>query len=87
MSGIRAADRTSWRIGERRAGIRAGKKPVQVVIEQDGEIRRILEKVAESKHTDLEAWETALWAAVLSAGAKVLEQLFASVVRGWRVKD
>jgi len=38
--------------------------------------------VAESKHADLEAWETALRAAVLSAGAKVLEQLLEGIGSG-----
>jgi hypothetical protein len=82
LSGIREIDSTSGRIGEKRTGIRAGKKTVQIVIEQDGEIRRILKKVAESKHADLEAWETALRAAVLSAGAKVLEQVLQGIGSG-----
>jgi Uncharacterised protein family (UPF0236) len=38
--------------------------------------------VAASKHADLEAWETALRAAVLSAGAKVLEQLLQGIGSG-----
>jgi hypothetical protein len=38
--------------------------------------------VAKSKHADLEAWETALRAAVLSAGAKVLEQLLQGIGAG-----
>jgi hypothetical protein len=38
--------------------------------------------VAASKQADLEAWETALRAAVLSAGAKVLEQLLRGIGSG-----
>ncbi len=49
LSGIRTVDGTSWRTGERRTGLGAGKKTVQIAIEQDGEIRRILEKVAASR--------------------------------------
>lgn len=45
-------------------------------------MRRILEKVAASKQADLEAWETALRAAVLCAGAKVLGELLQGVGGG-----
>ena len=38
--------------------------------------------MAASKQADLEAWETALRAAVLSAGAKVLEQLLQGIGSG-----
>jgi hypothetical protein len=38
--------------------------------------------VAESKHADLEAWEAALRAAVLSVGANVLEQLLQGIGSG-----
>ncbi len=38
--------------------------------------------MAASRHADLEAWETALRAAVLSAGAKVLEQLLQGIGSG-----
>ena len=38
--------------------------------------------MAESKQTDLESWETALRAAVLSAGAKVLEQVLQGIGSG-----
>jgi hypothetical protein len=38
--------------------------------------------VADSKHADLESWETALRAAVLSAGAKVLEQVLEGMGSG-----
>jgi hypothetical protein len=53
-----------------------------VAIEQDREVRRILEKVAAAKEADLEAWETALRAAVLSAGAKILEELLQGIGSG-----
>jgi hypothetical protein len=42
-------------------------KTVEMAIEQDKEVKRILEKVAVAKQADLEAWETALRAAVLAA--------------------
>ena len=45
-------------------------------------MRRILEKVAASKQADLEAWETALRAAVLCAGGKVLGELLQGVGGG-----
>jgi Uncharacterised protein family (UPF0236) len=38
--------------------------------------------VGEAKHADLESWETALRAAVLSAGAKVLEQVLQGIGSG-----
>ena len=55
---------------------------MELAIEQDREVRRILEKVAASKQADLEAWETALRAAVLSAGAKVLGELLQGIGSG-----
>ncbi len=45
-------------------------------------MRRILEKVAASKQADLEAWETALRNAVLSAGAKALGELLQGIGSG-----
>jgi hypothetical protein len=45
-------------------------------------VRRILEKAAASKHADLEAWETALRAAVLCTGGKVLGELLQGVGAG-----
>lgn len=53
-----------------------------MAIEQDREVRRILEKVATFKQADLEAWETALRTAVLSAGAKILEGLLQGIGSG-----
>lgn len=41
-----------------------------------------MSRVAASKQADLEAWETALRAAVLSAGAKVLGELLQGVGAG-----
>ena len=43
--------------------------------------------MAGSKQADLEAWETALRAAVLSAGAKVLEQLLQGIGSGREPRD
>lgn len=45
-------------------------------------MKRILQKVARAKHVDLEAWETALRAAVLCAGARVLEGLLEGIGSG-----
>jgi len=45
-------------------------------------VRRILQKVAASKCADLEAWETALRAAVLCAGARFLEGLLEGIGSG-----
>ena len=45
-------------------------------------MRRILQKAATARHMDLEAWETALRAAVLSAGARVLEGLLEGIGSG-----
>lgn len=47
-------------------------------------MRRILEKAAQAKHADLEAWETALRAAVLSAGAQALAGLLQGLGCGRR---
>ena len=42
-------------------------------------VGRILERAAHARHADLEAWENALRAAVLSAGAKALASLLDGV--------
>ena len=46
-----------------------------MAVEQDREVRMVLAKAAKSRGVDLMAWETALRAAVLSAGAKVLSEM------------
>lgn len=45
-------------------------------------MKRLLERVALSRRADLEAWETALRAAVLSGGARVLEGLLQGIGSG-----
>ena len=45
-------------------------------------MRRILEKAAVSRGTDLEAWETAIRTAVLAAGAKALGELLQGIGSG-----
>ena len=45
---------------------------------------RILEKAAQERDADLEAWETALRAAVLAAGAKALGALLEGIGSGRR---
>jgi nucleotide-binding universal stress UspA family protein len=45
-------------------------------------VKRILEKAAASRGVDLEAWETALRAAVLAAGAKALSGLIEGIGSG-----
>ncbi len=47
-------------------------------------MRQILQRVATTKKVDLEAWETALRAAVLSCGAKVLCSLLGGIGSGRR---
>jgi hypothetical protein len=47
-------------------------------------VKQILQKVAEAKAVDLEAWETALRAAVLSCGAKILGGLLDGIGSGRR---
>jgi hypothetical protein len=51
----------------------------EVLIEQDDEVRRIMERVAAGKRADLEAWETAQRGAVLSAGARALGSLLEGI--------
>ncbi len=72
--------RGSYRpIGRVRKDGTTGKKTAELAVEQDQEVGRILKQVAQARHVDLEAWETALRAAVLSAGAKALGQLLEGV--------
>ena len=47
-------------------------------------MKQILQKVAEAKAVDLEAWETALRAAVLSCGTKILGDLLDGIGSGRR---
>jgi hypothetical protein len=56
----------------------------EVAVEQDKEVSRILHKAAKASRADLEAWETALRAAVLSAGAKALAGLLEAIGSGRR---
>ncbi|GBE02711.1 hypothetical protein BMS3Bbin06_00445 [bacterium BMS3Bbin06] len=60
------------------------KKTAEVVIEQDKEVSRILQKAAQQKHSDLESWEGAIRAAVLRAGAKALGELIWGIGCGRR---
>ena len=61
-----------------------GKKTVEAAIEADREIGQIIAKVAISRHFDLEAVESALRTAALSAGAKVLQGLLQGFGSGRR---
>ncbi|MFQ5903098.1 MAG: hypothetical protein ACE5JO_05350 [Candidatus Binatia bacterium] len=45
-------------------------------------MKRMIGKIAEAREVDLEAWETALRLGVLSAGARVLEQLLEEIGSG-----
>lgn len=60
------------------------KKTAEVIIEQDKEVNRILQKAAQQKHSDLESWETVIRAAVLRAGAKALGELISGIGCGMR---
>ncbi len=44
----------------------------ELTVEQDQEVKRILERAAHARQVDSEAWETALRVAVLSTGARAL---------------
>lgn len=56
------------------------------MIERDREVTRVLEAAARARRADLESWETALRAAVLQAGAVVLEELLCGIGVGRRVE-
>ena len=74
FSGIYTGTGFSWRKDKRsRHFRRGGKKTVEVCIEKDKEITRILQSAAKERNADLEAWESAFRVAALAAGAKVLE--------------
>ncbi len=62
----------SRRVGAGASRGGGGKKTTELTVEQDQEVKRILERVAHARQVDLEAWETALRVAVLSAGASAL---------------
>jgi hypothetical protein len=53
-----------------------------LTIEQDREVQRILKCAASARQVDLEAWETALRAAALSAGSRVLGELMDGIGSG-----
>lgn len=55
-----------------------------MAIEKEREVSRVLEAAAKSRRADLESWETALKAAVLRAGAGVLEELLRDIGVGRR---
>jgi len=57
---------------------------VEVFVEQDKEVIRILDRAAKAKRADLEAWETAIRAAVLAAGAEALAGLLEGIGSGRR---
>jgi hypothetical protein len=84
LPGIRAADDQAHGIGKRGAPGGAGKKTTQIVFEQEREVTRILEKIKGAREADLEAWEAALRAAVLSRGAQLLEGLLKGIGCGRR---
>ena len=63
---------------------RRTKKKLEILIEQDKEVSRILEKAAKEKNCDLEAWEWALRAAVLAGGAKALGEIISGIGIGKR---
>lgn len=61
-----------------------GKKTAEIAIEQDEEVRRVLDRASRERHTDLEAWETTLRAVVLAAGANALGELLQGIGCGRR---
>jgi len=60
------------------------KKTAEVAIEKDAEVKRFLDAAAAQADLDFEAFEFGLRAAVLSAGARLLESLLTRVGRGRR---
>ena len=60
------------------------KKTIQATVEQDREVKLIVSRAVFGSGVDLEAWESALRAAVLAAGAGVLEGLLEEVGSGRR---
>ena len=79
MPGVCGSDRSIGAVGAKGFGVGAGKKTAQVAVEQNGEVKRVLEKIAQAKEMDLEGWENALRSAVLAAGAGALEALLRGV--------
>ena len=61
------------------AELAGGKKTAQIVLEQNGEVKKVLETIIQAKQMDLEACENALRRAVLAAGATALEGLLRGV--------
>ena len=55
-----------------------------MVIEEEEEVNRILERARLGKEVDLEAWETGMRVAVLAAGARALGGLLAGIGSGRR---
>ena len=79
MPGIRAGDDEAHRTGTRGACGGAGKKTTQVAFEQEREVTRVLEQIRAAGTPDLEAWEAALRAAVLSRGARDDLKVYAGI--------
>lgn len=65
---------------------RSAKKRAQVAVEQSEEVGRVLQAARRSTGCDLEAIEVALKGAVLSAGAKCLEEFMNAAGTGRRMK-
>ena len=84
MQTVRGTDRKAGRTCAPVARRVAGKKTAQIAVERDKEVKRILEKAARAKNTDLEAWEFAIRSAVLAAGAQALSGLLAEIGSGRR---
>jgi hypothetical protein len=63
-----------------------GKKTAEVIVESNHEVQRILAQAASAREVDVEAWETALRAAVLAAGAGLLEELLDGIGSGPQVE-
>jgi len=56
-------------------------------VEQDREVKQLLETAAKTGKADLEAWETALRVAVLACGAKILADMLSEQGSGRREED
>jgi hypothetical protein len=84
VSGVRTGRRTTRRAP---ADDGTGKKTLEIRIEQDWEVKRLLEVAAKSGKADLEAWESALRVTVLAFGAKILAGMLAKHGSGRREEE
>jgi hypothetical protein len=84
LQGIRGVNRTVGQAQPWRRGGGEGKKRAEAAVEKDAEVKRFLERALAERGIDLESWEFGLRAAVLCAGARLLEEMLAGIGSGRR---